>query len=109
MIDSLSKQNLIVKIKSYIGFAKKSGNIKIGADNILATSKNRVIIISEAVSDNTKNKLNNHSIKTKAIITTVIPEVANVLFDSENIKAIGILDLNLANAIMDGLKKLEEA
>ena len=100
---------IIKKIKSYIGFAKKSGKIKIGTDNILAYKKNSVIILSESISDNAKNKLNNHANKTSSNIICIKNNLMQELVDSDTIKAVSIVDENLALACLDFIKKLEES
>jgi len=100
---------IIKKIKSYIGFAKKSGKIKIGTDNILAYKKNSVIILSQSISDNAKNKLNNHSNKTKSKLVCIKKELMNEILDSDSILAVSIVDENLALACLDFIKKLEES
>ena len=54
MTEYLRDLKTINKVKSYIGFAKKSGKLKIGSDNILAYKKFSVIIFSRDISENSK-------------------------------------------------------
>ena len=108
MIECCKESNVINKLKSYIGFAKKSGNLKIGSDNILAYKKFSVIIVSSNISNNTKNKLLNHSTKTNSEITLVSCDFMKYALDSEIIKAISITDKNLGYACLECVKNLEE-
>ena len=108
MTESLERLKALSKAKSYIGFAKKAGKLKIGTDNILAYKKNSDIIISKDISDNAKNKINNHAIKTNSNVTQIKSNILIELMDSENIKAFAITDKNLALACVDIIKNLEE-
>lgn len=108
MTTLLEKSKMLSKAKSYIGFAKKAGKLKIGTDNILAYRKNSDIIISTNISDNAKNKISNHATKTNSTLIEINSCCMNKLMDSESIKAISILDKNLADACLDCIKNLEE-
>ena len=106
MIASCNVSNVTNKLKSYVGFAKKSGNLKIGSDNILAYKKFSVIIISNSISDNAKNKLFNHSQKTNSDFVVVGYDIINTVMESETIKAISITEKNLASACLECIKKI---
>ena len=108
MMNSTNKQNILKKIKSYIGFAKKSGNIKIGADNIMSCNKSKLILISKSASDNTINKLSNYVKKINSSILIINEKYAEFIFETDKIKAISLLDNNLSNAIKSEFKKLED-
>lgn len=103
-----NKSEAMTKAKTYIGFAKKSGKLKIGTDNILACKKLSGIIISCNISDNAKNKLKNHCNKLSTKILEIDDVIMNKICDSESIKAIAILDKNLHSAFVDSIKNLEE-
>ena len=102
------KVSLQSKVKTYIGFAKKSGKIKIGTDNILAYKKNSVIIFSRDISDNAKNKLVNYKSKTGSTLVEIGNNLIISLLDSESIKAISIIDKSLGDACVNVLKDLED-
>ncbi len=89
----------ILKITSYIGFAKKARNIHFGADKVLESTKKSDIIVSRDISSNTLNKLNNHAQKTKANITLIPERVMEQITQSDRIKVFQILDENLNDAV----------
>ena len=109
MMQSLETLKLKNKIKTYIGFAKKSGNLKIGTDNILEYKKFSDIIISRDISDNTKNKIRNYALKKSSNLIEVDCDLFKFVFGSDKIKAVSILDKNLATSCFDCIKKLEES
>lgn len=90
--------NNINKIKSYFGLAKRSKNIAIGVDEIVS-KKCFFILMSEELSENSKKKLKNfascNQIKNLEISQSEISQITQ----NEFIKAFGILDKGLANAI----------
>ena len=85
------------KIKSYIGFAIKSKQVVYGADNILVSKKNKLIVASIQLSQNTLEKLKNINVK---IIT-----LPHEIFEDLNIKGlvVSITNLSLAKAIIENL------
>lgn len=108
MTEYLRDLKTINKVKSYIGFAKKSGKLKIGSDNILAYKKFSVIIFSRDISENSKNKLLNHANKFNFSVKEIDSTLFTQILESESIKAIALLDENLANASLDCIKTMEE-
>jgi len=96
------------KIISYIGFAKKSKNIYFGADKVLESVKKGVIIISNKISDNTLNKLENHAKKTNVVLKIVDDSLIRDICDSNNIKVFTVLDENLEKAIIKSLNDMED-
>ncbi len=84
------------KIKAYIGFAKKSGKIVFGTDDILSLCRKcKLALVSKAISQNALKKLENCLGKK---IYLLDEKSCCEIFDSENIKAVAILDENLAAA-----------
>lgn len=108
MTISCKQLEVIGKAKSYIGFAKKSGKLKIGTDNILAYKKISDIILSNNISDNAKKKIYNHSLKTNSTVIEIDYLIMKDVMENENIKAISLLDKNLAKAFVECIKTLEE-
>jgi len=80
------------KIKAYIGFAKKSGNIAFGIDNALS-KKSKLILYSSELSDNSKNKIKNSKIESIEFDKDEFNKLG------ESALVIGILDKSLSNAI----------
>ena len=89
----------IKKIQSYIGFAKRSRNILLGVDDIIKSKNTKLIIISKNISDSSLKKIQEFA-NSKSIDNFVIDgEKFFEILQMENVKALGILDANLASAI----------
>ncbi|MBQ7652931.1 MAG: ribosomal L7Ae/L30e/S12e/Gadd45 family protein [Clostridia bacterium] len=89
------------KIRSYFGFAVRSGAIVYGADTILRSTKRpHLVAISEDINETAAKRLTkyceNKSIK---LLVFLKGEIAD-LVHRENCKCAGILDKNLASAII---------
>ena len=92
------------KIKTYVGFAIKAGKIKFGVDNITATKgKINVILYDNQLSERSKKKILDYAtVKNIIIIEFPIEEI----LPERNCKALGITDINLANAIISEIKEI---
>ncbi|MCL2630453.1 MAG: hypothetical protein FWD49_02875 [Firmicutes bacterium] len=90
-------QEFFPKVKTYIGFAIKSKAVAIGTDNILSAKGVKLIILDEALSENSASKLKAKAQKesTKIIFTDSLGELSS----RESLKAIGIKNAQLAEAI----------
>ncbi|MGN0961897.1 MAG: L7Ae/L30e/S12e/Gadd45 family ribosomal protein [Christensenellales bacterium] len=89
------------KIRSYLGFSIKSGKILFGSDKLFESTKrpNLVLICStqnEKVTKKVLNYCNTNKIKSIKLNNLILSD----LIGRENCKVIGILDYNLANAII---------
>ena len=91
------------KVRSYIGFAIKARKIIYGLDNIL-TSKKRpyLLLIDKGFSPNSQKKIVRYAEMNEIpmmsfYLETIIPD--------RNCKAIGILEKNLATAVLKELKE----
>lgn len=88
------------KIKAYIGFAIKSRSIKYGVDDITKCKKTQIILYADSLAKSSEEKLISFASRigceTIKFETTGFAE----LFDeNSNVKAVAILDKNLALAI----------
>lgn len=90
---------MINKLSTYIGFAKKSNKIVVGTDNIIASNKCKIVLVSDELSDNSKKKIEK-IYKVFKISANVFNEVVNM----EAVKAVAITDENLASAIRNLLE-----
>lgn len=91
------------KIKSYIGFAIKARKALFGLDNITDYRKRTyLILIDESLSPNSTKKLTRHA-EEKNI--PLVPYIIDSVLPEKNCKAIGIIDQNLAAAILNELKE----
>ncbi len=96
----------INKAKTYIGFAIKSRAIKYGVDDICKLKKIDLIIVSESLQESSMNKVVKHSEQIKADLLKLGLEKFEDLLDNKSVKAIAILDKNLAVAIKKNLTSL---
>ncbi len=96
----------INKAKTYIGFAIKSRSIKYGVDDICKLKKIDLIIVSESLQESSMNKVVKHSEQIKADLLKLGLENFEDLLDNKSVKAIAILDKNLAVAIKKNLTSL---
>ena len=88
------------KIKAYIGFAIRSGDIIYGVDNI-RTKKSDLVIISDSIAESSKNKCLQASIKYNGVFKEVSDKTIIEILNNENIKAFGIRNKELAKAIIE--------
>lgn len=87
----------IARIKTFLGFAIKSGKALFGVDMI--TSSRRapyIVLIDKNLSQNSKAKLNIYLEKNGVRFYTIKMQD---IYPDKNCKAVGIMDKNLANAI----------
>lgn len=88
------------KIKSYIGFAIKSRNIKFGVDEILKMKHCEIVLFSKSLAKSSTDKLMTYSAKTNSPIFDIdANDFANMFDGNENVKAVAVIDKNLAVAI----------
>ena len=91
----------INKIKAYLGFAIKSGNIIFGYDNIITTKKKlKLIIVSNTVNNKISTKINDFADSKKIKLINLSELSVEELISRDNCKLIGIVDENLASAII---------
>ena len=89
----------IIKIKTYINFARRSRNIVFGVDDILKSKKIQLVIYPDSLASSSKVKLKTftktHNIFNKELLCDELYE----LLQNDSVKAVGVTDKNLANAI----------
>ena len=88
------------KIKSYIGFAEKSGNIVCGQDNILKSKKVKLILISNTLSDSSKGKLENFATKQNIRLFVLNDCDLQFIYSKNGVKVLGVSEPNLADAVI---------
>ncbi len=92
------------KVKSYFGFAIKSGNIIYGGDNVAVSRKRMYVVVCSKDLNRTALKQVEETCKSKQIKllfldTAVIEELTN----RNNCKCVAICETNLAKAIYNEL------
>ena len=90
----------VKKIKTYIGFAKKSGSIIYGID-ALCVKRTDLMYLSNLLSLSSRDKCLNTANKNKTKVFVVEQEIIDEITSSTNIKAFGIKNKQLSNAIQN--------
>jgi len=90
----------LTKIKTYVGFAEKSGKLIIGTDNLLVSKKLKLILISDELGESAQKKLNNYALRESIIIYKLMASEIQEIYSKGAIKALGIIDKNLADAVI---------
>lgn len=93
------------KVKTYVGFAIKSRKIKFGVDDILKSKKTSLILVSEALGGSGTKKLDGYALKNSVDLIKLNSEEFQCIVQNISVKAIAILDNNLADAIKKNLAK----
>ena len=95
----------IDKAKTYLGFAIKSRAVKYGVDDISKCKKSELILVSDALQESSFNKITKFSMQNNIDLLKIGLENFENLLDNKSIKAVAILDKNLAQAIKKNLTK----
>lgn len=91
------------KIATYIGFAIRSGNYKIGGNSIATLKGANLVIVCSTASENTVKLAKKYSTRFGCkLLTTKTPTLAQLTF-KENAKLMAITDSQLAKAIIDNI------
>jgi len=88
------------KIKTYVGFAVKSRSIVYGIDSI-KTKKVKLIIFSSSLSESAKDKCKILAKNNSCMFKELSEEEMIEILNNDKIKAIAIVNQDLANAIMN--------
>ena len=92
------------KIKTYIGFAKKSRNVIYGVDDIIKLIKKCDLILAAGnLAESSFSKLSITAQKNNKQVYVISEQDFEDCFDSKFIKAAAITDKNLSDAIKNGL------
>ena len=93
------------KIKTYLGFGIRAGKVVYGTDNIICLKKGVLILIDTALSDNSKNKLNNFAVKTASKVFVIEnPILSRFLSEARKYNLSLILAGQYFNQISESLK-----
>ena len=88
------------KIKTYINFAKRSRTLIFGVDDIIKSKKVEIVLYSDLLAESSKKKLINFSKSNNVFEKEIENKTMNELLQNESVKAVGVTDKNLANAII---------
>jgi ribosomal protein L7Ae-like RNA K-turn-binding protein len=87
------------KAKTYLGFAIKSRAVKFGVDDICKCKKVELILVSDSLMESSFNKITKFSMQNNIDLLKIGLEKFEDLLDNKSVKAVAILDKNLALAI----------
>ena len=89
------------KVKSYIGFAKRSRKFKAGTNALKTVKKDLfLLIICKTASQNTLKEAEKLSERFNCPLIQTVNQTVEEIADKENCKLVGILQRELAKAII---------
>ncbi|MBR3885554.1 MAG: hypothetical protein IKJ33_03720 [Clostridia bacterium] len=94
------------KIKTYVGFAIKSRKIKFGVDDILKVKNAKLIIVSNSLAESGMKKLEPFANRNLIEIIKLSEDEFLEVVQNISIKALAVLDENLAEAIKKNLTNI---
>ncbi|MBQ4542101.1 MAG: hypothetical protein IJA23_04545 [Clostridia bacterium] len=96
----------IDKARTYLGFAIKSRSVKYGVDDITKCRKVELILVSDSLQESSFNKITKFSMQNNIDLLKIGLENFENLLDNKSVKAVAILDKNLAAQIKKNLTNL---
>ena len=94
------------KIKTYVGFAVKSRKIKFGVDDILKLKNTNLIMVSDSLAESGMKKLEAFADRKSVSLIKLSEEDFFEVVQNISIKALAVLDVNLADAIKKNLTNI---
>ena len=94
------------KIKTYVGFAVKSRKIRFGVDDILKLKNTSLILVSDSLAESGMKKLEGYANKNSVDLIKFNENDFLEVIQNISIKAIAVLDENLADAIKKNLTSI---
>ena len=89
------------KIKTYLGFAKKSGALKCGTDAVSALKTARLLIVCRSASENARKTAETLKRKFGCKVLETVTDTVEELIGKENCKLIAVTNADLASAIIE--------
>ena len=87
------------KIKTYVGFAIKSKQIKFGIDEILKNKFLDLILVSSELAESSKSKLESFASKTHSKLIELEQNQIDFVLNKTGVKVFAITNKGLADAI----------
>ena len=95
----------IQRVKTFVGFAVRANKVVWGTDNVLAYKKKlRLVLISADLAENARAKLSAYCEAKPARLIVVRDVSLAELTHRDGVKAIGVTDKNLSDAIISELE-----
>ena len=93
------------KAETFIGFAMRTGNFRIGANAVATLKRANLVIVCSSASENTKKEAEKLAKKFKCPLIEPTEKTLEEITHRENAKVMAIADKNLSAAILDNLEK----
>jgi ribosomal protein L7Ae-like RNA K-turn-binding protein len=94
------------KIKTYVGFAVKSRKIRYGVDDILKLKNADLIIVSDSLAESGMKKIEAFADRKSVSLIKLSEQDFFEVVQNISIKALAVLDENLADAIKKNLTNI---
>ena len=94
------------KIKTYVGFAVKSRKIRYGVDDILKLKNADLIMVSDSLAESGMKKIEAFADRKSVSLIKLSEEDFFEVVQNISIKALAVLDENLADAIKKNLTNI---
>lgn len=99
----------IDKVKSYLGFAIRSGKVIFGVDKLFESKKRaQLILICSTQNEKVTNKVVRYAKNNNIPYIKLKDLVLGDIVSRDNCKVIGILDINLAQAVKNEFQMEKE-
>ena len=93
------------KAETFIGFAMRTGNFRIGANAAATLKRASLMIVCSSASENTKKEAEKLAKKFKCPLIEPTVKTLEEITHRENAKVMAIADKSLSAAILDNLEK----
>lgn len=93
------------KAETFIGFAMRTGNFRIGANAAATLKRASLMIVCRTASENTKKDAEKLAKKFKCPLIEPVTKTLDDLTHRENAKVMAISDKKLSEAILNNLEK----
>lgn len=89
------------KVKTFIGFAMRTGKFRIGTNAAATLKKASLVIVCHTAAENTKKEADKLAKKFHAPVLETVTTTLSELTHRENAKIMAIADKNLSQAILE--------
>ncbi len=93
------------KVETFIGFAMRTGNYRIGANAVATLKRVNVMFVCKSASENTKKDALKLSNKFHCPLVETVSKTLEEITHRENGKVMAIADKKLSLAILENLEK----
>ncbi len=92
----------ISKISTFVGFSVRSGQILYGADTLIASRKHvKLILLCSSLTSSSEDKVRSFAQSKNIPVLKITELLLEDIVHKKNCKVIGLLNKNLAQAVLD--------